>query len=294
MRRTSAWITLLMAILVVVAGCGTSAAETNGQASTNQQSQSATSKDSQKAEPKTKILVGTSGLVYPVTFYDKNNQLTGVDVELTKEIFKRLPEYEFEFYIADLTTLFIALDTNKIQMVAHSVGKNPERLKKYTYADKPHNRGVPVIAVKQGRKDIQTVDDLQGKSIPAVGDGALTELYVQKYNDEHKQSPIKINYGVDTQAGILGVSNGKFDAAITSASSVENFEKTYGIKVDQILIPRGHELNSSDGSYLIYRPDQEKLKQKVDKVFQDIKNDGTLSKIFLQFYAQDYSKLLDQ
>lgn len=293
MKIRHAWITLLAAALLVTAGCGTKQADTKPQASAGAQAAaSAPAQETQK--PKTKVLVGTSGLIYPVTFYDKDNKLTGVDVELTKEIFKRLPEYEFEFYIADLTTLFIALDTNKIQMVAHSVGKNPERLKKYLYAEKPHNRGVPVIAVKQGRKDIQTVDDLQGKTVPVVGDGALTELYLQKYNEEHKQNPVKIQYGVDVQAGILGVANGKYDASISSASSVENFEKTYGIKVDQVLIPRGHELNNSDGSYLIYRPDQQVLKEKVDKVFQEIKNDGTLSKIFLQFYVQDYSKLLDQ
>jgi L-cystine transport system substrate-binding protein len=80
---------------------------------------------------KTKILVGTSGLIYPVTFYDEDNKLTGVDVVLTEEIFKRLPEYEYEWYVADLATLFIAVDTNKIQMIAHNIGKNPERLAKY-------------------------------------------------------------------------------------------------------------------------------------------------------------------
>jgi ABC-type amino acid transport substrate-binding protein len=244
---------------------------------------------------RTKILVGTSGLIYPVTFYDEDNNLTGVDVELTREIFKRLPEYEFEFYVADLTSLFIATDTNKIQMIAHNCGKNSERLEKYLYADKPHNRGLPVIAVKKGRTDIKTIDDLQGKSVPLVGDGALDELFFEKYNEKvASANPVKLMYGVDLQSSLLGVNTGKYDAATSNVAGLDNFYKTYGIELDFYPIPRGHELNSGDGAYLIYRNDQTELKEKADKVFQEIKADGTLSKIFLQFYPKDYSVYLDE
>ncbi|MDR3164090.1 MAG: transporter substrate-binding domain-containing protein [Synergistaceae bacterium] len=247
------------------------------------------------APKKTKILVGTSGLIYPVTFYDENNNLTGVDVVLTEEIFKRLPEYEYEWYVAELATLFIAVDTNKIQMIAHNIGKNPERLAKYLYGAKPHNRGIPVIAVKKGRTDIQTVDDLQGKTVPMVGDGSLQELFFEKYNEtEAKANPVKIQYGVDLQASLLGVSNGKYDASMSSVVGLDNFYKTYGIELDYYPIPYGHELNDSDGAYLVYHPDQTELKEKIDVVLQEIKDDGTLLRIFERFYGAHAREILDQ
>jgi L-cystine transport system substrate-binding protein len=244
---------------------------------------------------KTKILVGTSGLIYPVTFYDKDNKLTGVDVALTEEIFKRLPEYEYEWYVADLATLFIAVDTNKIQMIAHNVGKNPERMAKYLYGDKPHNRTLRVVAFKKGRADIKTVDDLKGKSMPFVGDGALVELYFAKFNEtEAKDNPVKMQYGVDIQSALLGVSNGKFDAATSSVVELDNFYKTYGIELDYFTIPNGHPLNDGDGAYLVYHPDQTALKEKIDVALRQITEDGTLLRILEQFYGAHGQEVFDQ
>jgi L-cystine transport system substrate-binding protein len=286
-------LTLIIAALLVLSGCGGTAS--GGTASAGTETPAQSGEEATPAQEKTKILVGASGLVYPINYYNEDNELTGVDIELTKEVFKRLPEYEYEFYVAELATLFVAVDTNKIQMISHNVGKNPERLEKYLYADKPYNRGVSVIVVQKGRTDIQSVDDLQGKTVPAVGDGSLQELFFEKYNEtDAKDNPVQLQYGVDIQVGLQGVSSGKYDAAISSVVAIDNFYDTYGIELDYVSIPYGHELNSSDGGYLIFHPDQVELKEKIDAVLQEIKDDGTLLGIFEQFYGKHAQEIFDQ
>ncbi|MDR1320187.1 MAG: transporter substrate-binding domain-containing protein [Gracilibacteraceae bacterium] len=286
--------TLIIAALLVLSACGGSVSGGAAPAGTENTPQQNSAQGGEATAPE-KILVGTSGLVYPVTFYDEDNNLTGVDVRLTEEIFKRLPEYEYEWYVADLVTLFIAVDTNKIQMIAHNIGKNPERLAKYLYGDKPHNRSLPVIAFQKGRTDIQTMDDLKGKTMPFVGDGALAELYFEKYNEtEAADNPVNMQYGIDINSALLGASNGRYDAADSSVVGLDNFYKTYGIELDYFPIPNGHELNAGDGAYLVYHPDQTELKEKIDAVLQELKDDGTLLGIFKEFYGDHAQEIMDQ
>jgi ABC-type amino acid transport substrate-binding protein len=152
-----------------------------------------------------------------------------------------------------------------------------------------------VVAFKKGRTDIKVVDDLKGKSMPFVGDGALGELYFAQYNEtEAKDNPVKMQYGVDIQSGLLGVSNGKFDATTSSVIELDNFYKTYGIELDYFPIPNGHPLNDGDGAYLVYHPDQTALKEKIDVVLQQLKEDGTLQRILGQFYGTHGQEVFEQ
>jgi L-cystine transport system substrate-binding protein len=62
----------------------------------------------------TKIVVGTGSQFPKVAFLDDSGKLTGFDVELVREIDKRLPEYEFELQVLDFTNILLSLETKKI------------------------------------------------------------------------------------------------------------------------------------------------------------------------------------
>lgn len=82
-----------------------------------------TASGAEGANEPTQIIVGTGTQFPNVAFIDENDKLTGYDVELVREIDKRLDDYEFEFQTLEFTNLLLSLETNKIDMVAHQMEK---------------------------------------------------------------------------------------------------------------------------------------------------------------------------
>ena len=94
------------------------------------------------------IIVGTQNDYPPFAYADENNELTGYDVEVMKEIEKRLDGYTFEFRATPWDSMFLALESNKIQIVADEVAKTPEREEKYLFSDESYFSAQTVIVVK--------------------------------------------------------------------------------------------------------------------------------------------------
>ncbi|STY45199.1 L-cystine-binding protein tcyK precursor [Listeria grayi] len=69
------------------------------------------------------ITVGTGTQFPNICFIDKNGKLTGYDVELIREIDKRLPNYKFKFKTMDFSNLLVSLGSQKVDMVAHQMEK---------------------------------------------------------------------------------------------------------------------------------------------------------------------------
>lgn len=95
---------LLFVVAIIAAGCGSNAAS------------DATSDESAQVK---KITVGTANDFEQVAFLDENGKLTGYDVEVIKEIDKRLTEYEFEFQTMDFSNILLSLETKKVDIAAH-------------------------------------------------------------------------------------------------------------------------------------------------------------------------------
>jgi ABC-type amino acid transport substrate-binding protein len=116
MRKQAGWLTALIALTLIAAACGKKS-ESAPPASAAARTASAAASDSPSpgapAEIR-KIVVGT-GTTFPlVCFIDENGKLTGFDVELVREIDKRLPQYEFEFQTLDFSNILLSLETKKI------------------------------------------------------------------------------------------------------------------------------------------------------------------------------------
>ncbi len=114
------WFILSTALILTLtlAGCGSSKNNAGANAE-------AASGEASKAVKK--IVVGTGTQFPNVCFIDENGKLTGFDVELVREIDKRLADYEFDIQTLEFTNLLLSLETKKIDLVAHEMEKNPER-----------------------------------------------------------------------------------------------------------------------------------------------------------------------
>ncbi|QHW33381.1 transporter substrate-binding domain-containing protein [Paenibacillus rhizovicinus] len=279
----------LVAITVVTTGCGTKNDNKNASAnaSGNQASNDTqTASGGNNAADVKKIIVGTGTQFPKVCFLDENGKLTGFDVELVKEIDKRLPGYEFEFQTMDFSNLLLSLETKKIDFVAHEMEQNPERAEKYLFNKEAYAHWKTKIIVPADSKEtFKSLDDLKGKKVLTSATSAEATL-LENYNKTHDNA-IKIVY-------TNGAANDTVNQLTTGrVAATLGADFTLGlIDPQKKLQVVGDTLEEADVQFVFRKndPDGQKLADAVDGAIKELKSDGTLSKLSVQWLGADYTQ----
>ncbi len=104
MKKTKKfWAVLAAAGLLAAsfAGCGSNASANAGSSSGSAASSSAEGSSASDSGEKKVIKAVTSGTLAPYFYVNDDNELTGVDIDIVKEVFNRLPQYELKIEQAD-------------------------------------------------------------------------------------------------------------------------------------------------------------------------------------------------
>ncbi|GGD67341.1 transporter substrate-binding domain-containing protein [Paenibacillus nasutitermitis] len=231
-----------------------------------------------------KIIVGTGTAFPKVCFLDENGKLTGFDVELVKEIDKRLPGYEFELQTMDFANLLLSLDTKKIDFVAHEMEKNPEREQKYLFNKEPYAHWKNKIVVAKDNDSIQSLDDLAGKKVLTGATSAQAQI-LENYNKDHDK---KINIVYQNGAAndtVSQLTTGRVDATLAADFSLSLIDPQGKLKTV------GEPLSDAEILFVFRKndPDDQKLADAIDEAIKEIKSDGTLSILSTTWLGQDYT-----
>ncbi|MHC6180788.1 transporter substrate-binding domain-containing protein [Clostridium sp. JNZ X4-2] len=269
MKKVKIITSLLLSLLIgVFSGCSSS-----NKASTN------TSK-----KVKT-IYVGTQNDYPPFCYNDNKGNLTGYDIDVIKEIDKKLDGYKFVFSPAAWDSIFLSLESNKTQVVADEIAKNPEREKKYLFSDQPYFTAESVIIVKKGRSDIKSLQDLKGKNVAASVGDSYTQL-LEKYNKENGNKIIlKYNDTGNSSDNLIDVQNGRVDAYVNDPVMTEATIKKQNLQVQIVGKPV-----QSDKIHLVFKKDKQgqELKTIIDPIIKQLKEDGTLAKLSKKWTGGEY------
>jgi ABC-type amino acid transport substrate-binding protein len=215
---------------------------------------------------------------------DEKGNAVGFEVEVLKEVNRRLPQYKFEFQTGEFKSLLISLGSNKIDIAAHQFAKNPEREKNYLFAKESYTVAATKITVLKTRNDIKTLDDLNGKNVQ-VSPGSNDAYLLEKYNNEHGNK-LRLVYGtLDNATLVKSLQDGKIDATTAITRTVDNINKALGDNIKTV----GEPLYNSY-TYHIFRKSDTKLRDDVDKALIEMKKDGTLSKLSVDILGADYTK----
>ncbi|PSL40038.1 L-cystine transport system substrate-binding protein [Planomicrobium soli] len=231
------------------------------------------------------ILVGTQNDYPPFAFADENNELTGYDIEVVKAIDEKLDGYKFEFVAVPWDSMFLALESNKIQAIADQVAKTPERQEKYLFTDESYFAAQTVIAVKTGRKDIQTIEDLEGKKVGALAGDSYT-LLLEEYNKKAAQ-PIDLKYSESGNPSeiLQDVQNGRLDAYVNDPIMINAVLEKNNLDVEVVGQPL---VNDDMGIVLRTEEKGEELKALIDPILKELKQDGTLAELSKKWTGGEY------
>jgi L-cystine transport system substrate-binding protein len=222
----------------------------------------------------TTIIVGTSNDYPPYCYLDANGDLVGYEKALLDAVDARLPQYKFKYEIFDFKSLLTALDTGRCDIAAHQYGKNEAREQKYQFGTVPYFQSQDFIVVKQGRGDIQSLDDLGGK-IASIAPASLWAELLEGYNREHPENPIAIKYYESTpQILSADLQSGVIDATLLTEADLLLMNTFLGTKFEKV----GQPLSSTE-TYHVYRKDSAALQQAVDGILEELRQSGELERL---------------
>ena len=118
--------------------------------------------DMDKVLKKGEIKFALTGQYPPFNFVDKNNNLAGFDVEIGKEIAKRIGVKGVPITIA-WDGIIAGLLAKKYELICGSMAITPKRLKSIDFSDPYYRSGAQLFVGKNST--INSVNDLKGKKI---------------------------------------------------------------------------------------------------------------------------------
>ncbi|MDP4104345.1 MAG: transporter substrate-binding domain-containing protein [Bacillota bacterium] len=250
---------------------------------------SSVSTKSSKSNNAQEIIVGTSPSFPKVTFLDQSGKLTGFDIELVKEIDKRLPNYKFKFQTMDFPNLLLSLNTNKIDFVANEMEKNKDRSEKYLFNKVPYAFWKTyIIVAKTNNQPIHSLDDLKGKNVLTTATTAEANL-LENYNKSHNDAIHIVYTNGASNDTVSQVTSGRVDATLGADFSLSLIDPQGKLKIVGQPI-------ASNGVYFVFRKNDKKeqdVANQIDHALTQIKQDGTLSKLSKEWLGQDYTKSSD-
>nr|WP_145137030.1 transporter substrate-binding domain-containing protein [Paenibacillus sp. Y412MC10] len=274
MRKTLAVVAGIM-LAGVIAGCGSGSKGGETSADTAANAAGGAVK---------KIVVGTGTAFPKICFIDENGKLTGFDVELVREIDKRLPDYEFDIQTQEFSNLLLSLETKKIDFVAHEMEKNPERTEKYLFNKEPYAHWRNKIIVAKDNDSIHSLDDLKGKKVLTGATSAEAQI-LENYNKEHDNAIQIVYQNGAANDTVNQITTGRVDATIGADFSLPLIDPQGKLKVT------GDDLSEHDILFVFRKddPEEQKLADAVDGAIKELKQDGTLSKLSKEWLGSDFT-----
>ncbi len=262
MKKIASLLLLSILVLIVTAGC--SKKETN----------LSTLESIKKAGV---ITFGTDDSFPPMEYRDEQNNLLGFDVDLADAIAGKLG-VKAKFTTTDFSGIIEALKAGKFDAILATLSITDERKGKILFSD-PYVMEGQIVAVKAGNNAITKAADLTGKTVAAQL-GSTSEQAAKKLEGlkEYKA------YDKATEA-FNDLKIGRIDAVVVD----ELVGRYYISKVPDDYKVLDEKL-SDEPVGIGFRKEDTELKDAVQKAFNDLKADGTLSKISIKWFGTDVYK----
>ena len=204
------------------------------------------------------LKVGLEGDWQPFSFHNEKDQLVGYDVEVAQNLAKKLG-VKAKIVEGPWDGLFAGMDTGRYDLMINGVDVTPDRAKTYDFST-PYAYDRTVLITRSDNNDIHSFNDLKGKTT-ANSIGSTYQEIGEKYG-------AKATINASTSYG--DYMKHRPDEPLKIAATMD--------KVTEYAIPmKKGEDNAS-------------LKKAIDNALQEMKNDGTLSKLSVKYFGADLTR----
>ena len=225
------------------------------------------------------IVVAMEGTWAPWTYHDESDALVGYDVEVANAIAGKLG-VKASFVEGEWDGLFAGLDADRYDLVVNGVDITEERSRKYEFTTTYAYNKTAVI-VSSDRNDIKSFEDLKGKKTA----NTISSTYAE----------VAESYGAD----VTGVDDlnqtfqllitGRIDATLNAEMTYYDYMKAHPdakIKIADL---------SKDATHVAIPvkkgEDSASLVEAINRALEELKADGTLSKLSIKYFGTDITTL---
>ena len=232
-----------------------------------------------------KIVVGTEGTYKPFNFMDEEGNLVGYDIDVLKEVDKRIDDLNFVFEAGQWDSLFLGMESGKYDMVADQLVQTEERREKYQFTENSYFSALTYLVVREDDNSISSLKDLEGKKV-GVTVATLYSNLLEEYNAENNNAIDIVYYEGNITSIFQDLEIGRIDAAINDNFIINDAIDTLGLKIKTAGEPVDVAL-----CYQIFPQTEEgdALREKVDEAIASMREDGSLAEISIQWFGEDLS-----
>ena len=245
-----------------------------------------------------KVVAATNGSPAPYIVVDENDTLGGSDIEIIRAVFARLPQYELEIVLSDDT--LTGLVSGLYDIGVNNYGWRDERGETYYYSY-PYKTGFDVFIQRIDDEPLTGLQDLADRHYKTeVGAGSLKGSALEAWNAENPDHQIDIIYSESNfQLKFQNIVDGRTDVAIDDGPILDTLIGQFGLEdslVGNPIDPDTQAFISPHNSSFFLLPKDEKgaaLREDVNRVLLELKEDGTLAEILSRYFGHDTSPAIE-
>ncbi|OLO42185.1 ABC transporter substrate-binding protein [Alkalihalophilus pseudofirmus] len=215
-----------------------------------------------------------SGL-YPPLNFTKDGELTGFDVEIGKEISKRIG-LEPNPVTNPWETIIQGLRANHYDAIIGSMTATEERMEQVDFTNPYYISGAQVF-VNVGEEEIQSTDDLVGKTIGVIQSSTWRDM-AEEISDKIKGYPSDVN-------ALQDLAVGRIDAVITDKIVGLSAMNERGLDIK----PVGDLLNEDLIAVAVNKGNEELINQ-INEAIASMIEDGTYEEISMKWFDENIMK----
>lgn len=224
-----------------------------------------------------KMIVGFTE--YPPMGFKENGEITGFDIDIAKEVAKRLG-VEAEFVYIDWDAKVLELNGKNIDMIWNGLTITADREKEILFSKPYFDNRIVIISLNGSRIDqIADLSEMKvGVELQSSGQAAV------EGNDVFASIDELVKYTTITEA-ILDLKAGGIDAIVAD----EIFAR-YAVSKEADQYQVASEVFNSENYGIGFRLEDVALRDKVDAIIDEMAADGTATEISMKWFGEDLLK----
>lgn len=232
-------------------------------------------------ERRQKVVIGIDDSFVPMTYREKNGQLTGFDVELAKAIFKG-SGIQVDFQSIDWDMKETELNNQTIDLIWSGYSKTEERAKRVAFSQPYLTNHQMIVSMKQN--PVNRLADLKGQNLGVqTGSSGMAQL---------DRRPTVLKQKIANQTPIL------YDTYNNAFIDLQA-KRIKGILIDQVYAnfeikarANGQDFQAIESPFAAekfavgMRPEDQKLRRFINRRYQVLKQNGQLAKIQAKWFKE--------
>lgn len=293
MKRRLLAVLLAAAMAMTAAGCGNNSSEDSGKAESGKEDSGTDEKESEGSSDEgtdtgysdRKVTLVTAGTGEPYTLLADDGTWTGIDAEMWAEIEKRTG-WEVEVKQAAFDAMWGELGTARADVVANCTAVKPERVEKYN-ATIPYYGDAQCVIVNNS-SSYKTVQDLKGKVVGCTN-GQAAQTIIE---DLGAEIGFEVKLYEDSAVGMNDLMLERIDAYANTTTNVNAFSHN-NEGADFRFFEEN--LMANNVAYFLTKTDEgAALRDELNKVLQEMLDDGTIAKITEKWMYADMTQLIQE